>query len=152
MENEINGQLDPTQAEIDKELAIFTEMDSDETKELKKALATALAQKDHWRTKATATKEPEIKPNANTQEADERIKKLELRTEGYSADEVEFILKTGSAEDPYVQAAIKAMRDKKRLEDATPGPSNGSPVFKKYSEDDLKQMSVEELAKILPKD
>ncbi len=154
MENELQDQdlnlegADPINMD---ELDIFLQEDDEEKVTLAKQLKTALAQKEHWRTKATAIKEP-IKTNASTPEAEDRLRKLELRTEGYSADEVEFILKTGSAEDPYVQAAIKAMRDKKRIEDATPGPSNGSAVYKKYSEEDLKNMSTEDLAKILPKE
>lgn len=152
--NEYNAEdvlnLEGENPEDNQDLDIFLgEESTDETAALLKKIATLEAQKEHWRTKATTPKQEQIKTNSSE---DDRLAKMELRIEGYSPEEVEFISKTGSKDDPYVQAAIKAMRDEKRKQDATPGASNGSPVYKKYSEADLKNMSLEELQKIIPRD
>jgi hypothetical protein len=84
-----------------------------------------------------------------------KLEKLELRADGYSPDEIEAIMDLGGAKalkNPVVQSAIKAMRAEQKSKDATESVSSRSPVFKKFTQDDLSKMSSAELEKILPQD
>lgn len=77
---------------------------------------------------------------------------------GHTKDEVKFILANGGRKaledkDSYVSIAINAKREQKRTEDAVSQTSNKgfvSPGGKTYSEDQLKNMSAEEMEKVLP--
>ena len=79
--------------------------------------------------------------------------------EGYSREDVAFIVANGgrkALEDPnsYVSIAIKSKMDQRRAEIAAAGAtdtSGMSEVERKYTPEQLKAMSSEELAKILPK-
>lgn len=84
-----------------------------------------------------------------------KLEKLELRADGYSPDEIEAIMELGGAKalkNPVVQSAIKAMRAEQKSKDATDTVSSKSPVFKKFTQQDLSKMSSSELEKILPHD
>lgn len=76
---------------------------------------------------------PQPQPVAQLSAADDKEKKiavLQLNVKGYNDAEAEFILRNGgNPADPYVAAAIQAMRDKAAVEQATPSPSaRGVPV------------------------
>ena len=82
----------------------------------------------------------------------------DLIFEGYKKDEVKFILANGGRKalddkDSYVSLAIKAKKDQSRVEDAVSQTSSKGFVAsggKKYTEEQLKNMSVEEMEKVLP--
>lgn len=96
------------------------------------------------------------KPNQEPKsDGDERIDRLELKIEGYSDDEINFIVKNGgkeAKEDEFVQSAIQSMRDKKKSDEATPESTSKSPVLKKYTEEDIKNMPLDQLEKIIPQE
>ena len=84
---------------------------------------------------------------------DERFERLELKTEGYTSDEINFILKNGgrtSLEDPYVKMAIdKAREDRKVTESVAMNVSSKSAIERKYSQADLANMSADEMEAVL---
>jgi hypothetical protein len=87
--------------------------------------------------------------------ADERFDRLDLKTDGYSAEEVDFIMANGGRPalgSKLVQAAIDSQRKAAKSEEATPPGTGRSPVYQKYTEKDLSRMPLEELEKIIPQD
>ena len=96
-------------------------------------------------------KHKEVKPVTEVQ----RLERLELKVDGYSEQEIDFILKNGGKEatgDEMVSSAIEAKRAKDKSEDATPEGSSKSPIFKRFTQDDLNKMSLEDLEKHIPKE
>jgi len=77
-----------------------------------------------------------------------------LRDEGYSGDEIALIVKMGGKDsldkNPVVKKAIEVMRQEKKSKDASPASSPKSPVYQKYTQEDLGKMTSAELSKILP--
>lgn len=113
--------------------------------------------------KAKETKPPveapkekeETKINTPTEDTamQQRLDRLELKADGYSPKEIDFIMKQGglaAKDDEFVQEAIAALREKQKSQDAAPEGSPKSPVYKKYTQAELQDMSVEQLKKILP--
>lgn len=128
--------------------------------------------KEYWENKVKTLEETnrklyariKNKPQAGTNlkgqensspELSERFEKLELKTEGFSDQEIEFLKPYGgkkALENPYVKAALDAMREKARAEAAVVDVnSNKSDIEKKFTEDQLRTMPLEELEKLLPK-
>ncbi len=97
-----------------------------------------------------------IKSNPSPDTEDER---LELRLDGYSKEEVGFIMNNGgrkSIEDKtsYVSIALNAKREQARAENAasqTADTSTMSEVERKFTPEQLKNMKASDLEKILPK-
>lgn len=81
--------------------------------------------------------------------------RMELKTEGYSEDEIAFIQQSGgrkALENTYVKQAIESMRSQKKAEAAAVETTAGkSEVEKQYTDEQLRNMSTAELEKILPK-
>lgn len=81
--------------------------------------------------------------------------RMELKTDGYSEKEVEFIQKNGgraAIDDPFVKSAIESMRNQKKAEEAqvaTDAPK--SDIEKQYTDQQLREMKTEDLEKLLPK-
>lgn len=86
---------------------------------------------------------------------DEKLEKLELRTKGYSDDEINFLKPYGgekALENPYVKQALEIMREKSMAEKAVVDVEGGkSDIEKKYTDDQLKNLPLDELEKLLPK-
>lgn len=83
---------------------------------------------------------------------DERFERLELRADGYSKDEIDEIMALGGTRvlsSKIVQSAIKTMRADSKSKDAREPLSSKSPVYKKFTQDDLSKMSSKEMEKIL---
>jgi len=83
---------------------------------------------------------------------DERFERLELRADGYSKDEIDEIMSLGGTKvlnTKIVQSAIKFMRADAKSKDASATVSSKSPVYKKYTQEDLSKMSSKEMEKIL---
>lgn len=73
--------------------------------------------------------------------SDDRIERIELKAEGYSKEEIDQIMELGGAralENPLVKGAIDTMRRKAKSQDATPSGTAKSPIFKTFSEKDLR--------------
>lgn len=82
----------------------------------------------------------------------DRLERMELRQEGYSKDEVEEIMSLGGTKvlnSKIVQAAIEFSRAKERSKNASQSLNSKSPVYKKFSQDDLSKMSSKDMEKIL---
>lgn len=105
-------------------------------------------------------KKPIIKTE-ETQDSNKAYSKdeLDMRLEGYTAPEVEFIMRNGgkkelaNANSP-VAIAIKGMQEQRKAEHAasqTNSSSGSSEIEVKYTKEQLQNMSVKELEKILPK-
>lgn len=76
-----------------------------------------------------------------------------LRAQGYNDAEISFIESAGgekSLENDFVKKGIEGMRAATRSDDAAAPSSPKSPVFQKYTADQLSKMSSAELEKILP--
>lgn len=85
----------------------------------------------------------------------ERLDRIELQTKGYADSEVDFILRNGgkkALDDEFVKAAIETKRQQAKAENATVDTDSAkSDIEKKYTQDQLKEMSVADLEKILPR-
>lgn len=97
---------------------------------------------------------PTAKPTQKVDngDKDERFERLELRADGYSKDEIDEIMALGGTkvlDTKIVQSAIKYMRADKKSKDASEPVSSKSPVYKKFTQDDLSKMSSAEMEKIL---
>lgn len=103
--------------------------------------------------KATSkTEKPIIKPTQEVNYSNERLERIELMQEGYSRDEVDAIMDLGGVgvlDKPIVQSAIKAMRQEKKSKEVSQNLPSKSPIFKKYTDADVKKMSAEELEKLI---
>jgi hypothetical protein len=102
-----------------------------------------------------ASKGTEVKHKVETtvpSDSNNRLKELELKIDGYNKDEIELIKEFGfdKVSNPIVQKAIDVMRQERKSKEADVEVTNKSAIYKKYTNDDLKNMSVEELRKILP--
>ncbi len=96
-----------------------------------------------------------LQTNQSSSDSDERFERLELKTEGYSTEEVNFLMRNGgrkALEDSIAMAGIEALRQKAKSQNATPSGTAKSAVYQKYTERDLKSMSAEELMKIVPQE
>ena len=87
--------------------------------------------------------------------SDERFERLELKTEGFTDEEIEFIKPYGSKkalENPYIKTALETMREKRKAESAVVDvDTNKSDIEKKFTEDQLKNLPLDESEKLLPK-
>jgi len=134
--------------------------------ESQKSLSKAIDQKVAYRSKAVEaglldpitfepiSKEPK-KPSADDPNSD-RLEAIDLRSRGYNDEEISVLQKYGGVkalEDPIIMAGITEMRAKSAAEKATIGEDTGggSEVEKKFTHDQLRDMPVSELEKILPK-
>lgn len=91
----------------------------------------------------------------NNSAYDERIERLELRQEGYSEDVINEIMKLGgksALENKIVANAVKDLVEQETAEKAANVDGGSQSVTKsKYTVDELKNMSSEEMEKHLPK-
>jgi len=82
-----------------------------------------------------------------------KFARLELKTDGYSEAEIEFIESNGgkqALDNPFVKSAIEAIRQQKTAEEAVISQeSNKSDIERKYTEKELEAMPIEELEKAL---
>jgi hypothetical protein len=128
--------------------------DEDDSVTLSKAEFNKLNRRAKAYIATKETKPEETKLSTKPTYSEEKFDRMELRVDGYSTDEVDEIMALGGPKvlkSKLVQSAIKAMRDEKKSKDAEVNVSAKSPVFKKYTQQDLSNMSAKELEKILPK-
>jgi len=136
---------------------------------LEKKLQEYKAQKEHYKEKyekAIDALEPDSDDEDDTSsqditrqssDGDEWRERMELKVEGYDEDEINFIMRNGgkdAVEDDYVQSAIEQMREEKEAKQASDAASDsggGAETVKGYTQEDLQDMSKEELEEILPK-
>lgn len=95
---------------------------------------------------------PLSKPNQEVNISPERLDRIELMQEGYSKQEVETIMELGGRkmlDNPIVQGAIQVVRQQQKSKDASTNLSSKSPVYKKYTQEDLNKLSSSEMEKLL---
>jgi len=144
-----------------------SEWDTDDAAEAKKALKTAMAQKAHWKKKATQVKpepevkkpeekkekQPESKKNINSEQisSSEIVEMSRLAARGYTDEEMELLkdiknLKglnnlTEAIESPLFKSHKEQKEIEAKKNKAQLPPSGGSRIFKEGQEttkDDLK--------------
>ncbi len=134
------------------------EPDGQDVEALKEAHAKAIAERDlqHKRATKAEAELKKLKPlttNESSSSSDERFERLELKTEGYNSEEVDFLMQNGgrkALENKIAMAGIEAMRKSAKSTEATPSGTGKSAVYQKFTEADLKKMPAEELEKIIP--
>jgi hypothetical protein len=147
----------------DEELELELELeDTEDIEALKSALAKEKAIKKQLLARAKKAEAGNKKPQIiKTQEKGFTIddETLDLRLDGYTRDEVEFIARNGGRkelENPnsLVAVALNTKREQKRAEEMaskTEDTSGLSEFEKKYTPEMMANMSAKELRDILPK-
>jgi hypothetical protein len=96
------------------------------------------------------TKKPS---NQMDEDISQKFEKLELKTEGYNDDEIDFLSQYGgkkALENPIIKTALDTLREKAKAEKAVVDTSeNTSTIEKKYTEAQLKSMSPTELEELI---
>lgn len=155
MSDELDQETEPTNTgeEVAQEPA--TNQEEPDVETLKAQLELAKTEKDlqHKRATKAEAELKKLKPLTTNSSDSDRDLLVDLRLEGHSKAEAEFILRNGgrsALEDPLVMGAIETARKKTKSVDATPSGTAKSAVYQKYTEPDLRRMSEAELEKILP--
>jgi hypothetical protein len=161
MSEELNEVVQP-EVEQEQELEINLDMVDDA-----EALKAELAKKSDAIRQLTARakaaeelvkKSRETSKTVETQapvSTDYRDEVYDLRLDGYSREEAQFIMKNGGRkaleDNNYVKVAIETLREQKKAEQAIPDIESGkSDIERKYTPEQLEKMPMEELVKILP--
>lgn len=121
------------------------------------------AEEENRELKAAQIKaEPAITPNPSPDSKPFEINDevVDLRLDGYSKPEVEYIMKNGGRKEledtsSYLSIAINTKREQKRAEEAasqTTESAGLSEIERKYTKEQLANMSVKELEAILPRE
>lgn len=172
MEEEIQAELQDSETpeqeqpveiteEVVEETAEVNEtpvVDSDElarkNKELYERAKKAEAELKTLKQQKPKGDEQPTNPSPASPEMTDRLERAELRLEGYSADEVDEIMTLGGVKalnNELIKAGIEAKRKERKSLEATPTNSAKSPMYKQYTEAELRKMSSEDLEKILPR-
>ncbi|MGI9118407.1 MAG: hypothetical protein ACR2IQ_02570 [Minisyncoccia bacterium] len=157
MENEIEiiDSTNDTQEETTE--TTLTVDDYNKLLEEKKALEEA-NKKLYARVKKSSENKPLVnnQPTQDNSQVTQELARLKLRVEhGISDPEaIDFIMKNGgekALENPYIKGTVDAMVSQKTTEKAVVSEESGySTMDKKYSNDELKNMSSDDLEKLLP--
>ena len=165
MDNTIDEVKDSTTNETqEQELEINLDAPEESVEALKASLAKEQEARRQLTARAKAAEEAlkKSKPSTPAPTPETVDKKgydldevTDLRLDGYSKEEVKFIMNNGgrkSLEDPFVKVAIEKNREQRKAEQAIPQEETGkSEIERKYTQEQLSKMSAEELYKILPK-
>jgi undecaprenyl pyrophosphate synthase len=96
---------------------------------------------------------PLTNTNSDSPDLTKKIEELELKTEGYNKDEIEFLSQYGgrkALENPIIKTALETLREKAKAENAIVDSSNpGSDIERKYTQGQLEKMSVAELEELI---
>lgn len=145
-------QNDETQEDVTLENNVEEETVEEETEETTtdweaeakkwKAIADRKAKKAEQ-----AAQEPAALPGTE-------VERLTLKVDGYNDEEIAEVMKLGglkALDNPLVKKAIESMREDRQAENAQVTDGGAKSDFsRKYSPQDLRKMSSEELEKILP--
>ena len=90
-----------------------------------------------------------------SEDRDYRDEVYDLRLDGYSRDEAQFIMKNGGRksleENTFVKVAIEKIREQKNAEKAIPDVDSGkSDIERKYTTEQLQKMPLDKLKELLP--
>lgn len=148
VEQEIVAQEESTEEELDLNLDEGQEEEDD-------SVSISKSEFSKLKRKAMAydsTKTAKPAPRVEIGDKDERFERLELRADGYSKDEIDEIMSLGGTkvlDTKLVQSAIKYMRAENKSKNEKEPLSSKSPVYKKFTQEDLSKMSSAEMEKIL---
>ena len=166
MDNTIENGAPAINEGQEQELEINLDAPEESVEALKEQLAKkdtankqilARAKSEEARRKAVEAELAKIKPTQEKTDVKgyDLDEVTDLRLDGYSKEEVKFIMNNGgrkALEDSFVKVAIEQIRTQKKAEAAIPDmESNKSEVERKFTQEQLSKMSAEELYKILPK-
>jgi len=124
-ENEDQEPLNP-EPQAEETAKLKAEIERKQTEIDKLYARTKQAEEAEKKAKAELAALPKENPPVQSLSNERRFDFLELKTDGYSDDEANFILSAGGKEakkNPYVQSAIESMRAKARVEQAQPSAS-----------------------------
>lgn len=147
---EEQDSLNPVEEQVQETETVSTEELAEKNKQLYER-----AKKAEAKVKELEKKPETLKTNQSSSSEDERFDRLELKTEGYKSDEIDFLMQNGglkALENPIVMAGIEGIRAKAKSKDASVSGTGKSAVYQKFSERDLKNMPLAELEKIIPQD
>jgi hypothetical protein len=165
-ENEVNASA--TNDTQEQELEINLDTDGGDTSDSVEMVKKEKFDQVFARMKKAEEEAKRLKASVKSQEATAKVdhavdKKgydldevTDLRLDGYSKDEVKFIMNNGGRkaleENTFVKVAIEKIREQKKAEQAIPAEETGkSEIERKYTQEQLSKMSSDELYKILPK-
>jgi hypothetical protein len=158
MDTDDTQEVQPVQTDADEVEETQTESTDWKAEALK---YKAMAYKYRIRAQEGVKTPPAPKPlaEAKNPDIDEKIWEVaEMIQQGYTKADAEFIQKNGGREalkDPnsYVSVALKTLQEQRRAEAASSETNTSSgmtDIERKYTPEQLKNMTAEELAKILP--
>lgn len=164
----MSEELDGTEATISDQTELDTLREGiDDPSVLKAQLAKeaearrqihARALKAETELKALKSQPPKEKEVERAQPSTVIDEAVDLRLDGYSKSEVDFILKNGgrkAIEDPnsFVSLAIKTHKEQQRAEQeaSKTSTSGGTETVKGYTPEQIANMSAKELEKLLPR-
>jgi hypothetical protein len=166
MDNTIDQVTPATSEGQEQELEINLDASDESVDVLKEKLAKAEEAKRQLTARAKAAEEtakklketstPAPAPTPKDVKGYDLDEVTDLRLDGYSKEEVKFIMNNGGRkaleDNSFVKVAIEKIREQKKAEQAIPDMDSGkSEVERKYTQEQLSKMSAEELYKILPK-
>lgn len=153
-EQELEINLDGNEVEVDTE-TLKAEL-AKKTEAVRQLTARAKAAEEAVKKSRETIKtqeQPQVSNDSDRVQLDEIT---DLRLDGYSRDEVAFIMKNGGRksldENNFVKVAIEHLREQKKAEQAIPETDSGkSDIERKYTPDQLKKMPLDKLRELLPK-
>jgi len=165
MEDDTNNVLPDTttQDDIQVDNTEASEVDATKLAELNKKLyeraKKAEAEAKELKAKYATAETPKLQEKENTKSRTYTEDEVDLRLDGYSKEEVAFIMNNGGRDvlkDPtsIVSIAIKAKKEQRMAESAsskTNDKSTLSEIERKYTPEQLQKMSLAQLEEILPK-
>lgn len=159
MSDELNQETEPINA-VEEDV-----QDQETTEELdpvalKAERDAAIAERDLQHKRATKAEaklkeKPIINESSTDSKLNERLERQDLRLEGYSKDEVDYLMQNGgqnALDNKIVMAGIEAIRKETKSKNATPSGTGKSVVYQKFGERDLKNMPLADLEKIIPQE
>ncbi len=155
----------PNEEEIDVQEEVVEQEEQQEQEESQEEVLTLSgedkAEYEKWKAKKEERQKFVEKAKVNPQPKQtfnvtaDKLERMELKLDGYSSEEVEAIMDLGGSKalsNPLVKGAIEQMRAKAKSQDEKQPLNSKTPVFKKFTQSDLRSMSSKELEKILPKE
>lgn len=147
--------IEETQETLDTEDVETLKVELEKERKARQQLTARAKRAEEALKKAPKFDSPKLETKVEGATLDEA---LDLRLDGYSKDEVSFILKNGGRKalednNSFVNIAVKTRREQAKAEDEISKAKDtaGISTFeKKYPADKLAKMSAEEMAKILP--
>lgn len=151
-------QNDETQEDVTLKNDVTTETESEESTE--ETVTDWEAEAKKWKAiagrkakKAEEAAQTQTEPSS-TNLSSKEVERLTLKVDGYNDEEISEVMKLGglkALQNPIVKKAIEAMREERQAENAQVTDGGAASEFsRKYSPQDLRKMSTEELEKILP--